>query len=213
MINWKVLYRRLLRRLPRQRHLEDTLLHRVVGQRLFDPALWKPSRTGLAGGFALGTFIALTPTIGIQMALATICAYFLRVNIPSAVAACWITNPLTAPVVYLMHYELGLWLGATPSAAELAGHTGVLQNFVRYARPLWVGSLISGIFSAAVMYGTLFWGWGWVANLRLKRLEWLLSKRLDRLRPLDGGRRAPHTRPAEGGRSAHSSNKETRDPN
>jgi len=209
MINWKVLYRRLLRCLPRQRHLEDTLLHRVVGQRLFDPALWKPSRTGLAGGFALGTFIALTPTVGIQMTLATICAYFLRVNIPAALAACWITNPVTAPVVYLMHYELGLWLGVTTSAGELAGYTGILENFVRYAKPLWVGSLISGIFPAAVMYGTVFWGWDWVVNLRLKRLKWLRSKRFDRLRPLDGKRRASHTQPAEGGRSAHSGNKET----
>lgn len=212
MMNWKVLYRRLLRHLPRQRHLEDTLLHRVVGQRLFDPALWQLSRTGLAGGLALGTFIALTPTLGIQMALAAICAYFLRVNIPSALAACWITNPVTAPAVYLMHYELGLWLGVTPSAGELAGYTGILENFIRHARPLWIGSFISGIFSATVVYGAIFWGWGWVVNLRSKRLEWLLSKRLDRRRPLDGGRRASDTQPAEGARSAHASNKETRDP-
>ena len=88
--------RRLLSLLPRKKHLRDTWLHRRHGDALFAPALWKPERKALAGGLAVGVFIALTPTPGVQMILAAMAAIALRVNLPVAVAACWVTNPATA---------------------------------------------------------------------------------------------------------------------
>ncbi|MCR4321870.1 MAG: DUF2062 domain-containing protein [Candidatus Brocadiaceae bacterium] len=35
-------------------------------------------------------------------------ALVMRVNIPVAIAASWITNPLTAPVIYPLQYRLGI---------------------------------------------------------------------------------------------------------
>ncbi len=191
LLSWQ-----LLRRFPRRRHLKGTILHRATGERLFDPQLWRPNRNGIAGGLAVGTFIALTPTIGVQMVLATMAAYLLRVNIPTALVACWITNPLTAPVIYLLQYQLGQWLAVTPTVEELAEYQGFLKNFVRHARPLWVGSLVSATFSAGLAYSIVYFGWAWIAKLGA-RLFPRLQRRLQRLK----SRRALAAR-AGSGRSA-----------
>lgn len=153
----------------------------MIGERLFDPHLWRPSRRGVAGGLAIGLFIALTPTLGVQMVLAALAAYFLRVNIPIAVLACWITNPLTAPVIYPLQYRLGLWLGGPVQAEEL--YNGALQNFISYIRPLWVGSLASGIFFSAIGYMVAFLGWTWIAKIRSGMPSRLPAKEGSELHP------------------------------
>lgn len=163
-MKWKDSTQRLLRWIPRKRHLRGGILHRTFGEGLFDPGLWKPSRKNVAGGLAVGTFIALTPTIGVQMILATMAAYFLRVNIPTALAACWLTNPLTAPVIFLMQYDLGTWLGALPGSDALTPYQGPFRNIIRHARPLWMGSLLSGTLFAAIAYGLVLVGWQWIAR-------------------------------------------------
>ena len=52
-------WRRRLLRAAKPTRLRDTWVHRVLGERLFDPHLWVPSRETLAAGLAVGTFIAL----------------------------------------------------------------------------------------------------------------------------------------------------------
>ncbi|MBI5308495.1 MAG: DUF2062 domain-containing protein [Planctomycetes bacterium] len=95
ILNLKKLGLRLSHLIPRQHHLHGTILHRVIGERLFDPHLWKPTNKSVSAGFAIGLFIALTPTIGVQIPLIILAALCMRVNIPVAIAASWITNPLT----------------------------------------------------------------------------------------------------------------------
>ncbi len=175
MLNWDKIYLYFARFVPQQHHLTDTLLHRVFGERLFAPHIWKPTRVTISGGLAVGIFIALTPTIGVQMILSIMVAYFLRVNIPSAIAACWITNPLTAPVIYPLQYKLGIWLSGVPESSELSGYTGMLRHFVRYARPLWVGSLLSAVLCAAIVYAGTFFIWGFIC-LKLKKMNLLAQK-------------------------------------
>jgi len=150
---------RWLRHVPRRKHLKGSRLHRLLGDKLFAPELWKPSRETLAGGLALGLFIGCTPTMGAQIILAGMAAYFLKVNIPLALAGSLITNPFTAAIVYPLEYRLGVWLVGVPEAGELEGYNGMLRNFARYAKPLWIGSLVMGSVAAAVAYAlvTLLW--------------------------------------------------------
>ncbi len=157
------LWLRLSRLIPRQHHLNGTIFHRLIGDRLFDQRLWKPTNKSVSTGFAIGIFIALTPTIGVQIPLIILAALFLRVNIPVAVAASWVTNPLTAPVIYSLQYKLGLWLSGAPDANELGGFTGMLRIFFRYAIPLWVGSLISATGSSIAAYAGISSVW-WLAS-------------------------------------------------
>jgi uncharacterized protein (DUF2062 family) len=132
---------------------------------VFDRQLWTFSRSSAAGGLATGLFIALTPTLGIQVILAVLAAYFLRVNIPIAVLACFVTNPVTAPIIYPLQYQLGVWVSGPPGPDELEGYSNVLRNFARYARPLWVGSLLSGLLFAVIGYAGVFFGWMWAERL------------------------------------------------
>ncbi len=54
----------------------------------------------IALGFALGIFIGMSPIIGLHMAMAIFFAALLKWNKISAAAGVWISNPVTAPVLY-----------------------------------------------------------------------------------------------------------------
>jgi len=67
----------------------------------------------IAGGLALGIFVAFLPIMGIQMGVAIVCAEAIRLTTGlklsriAAAAGVWLTNPLTAAPVYGVCYLLG----------------------------------------------------------------------------------------------------------
>jgi uncharacterized protein (DUF2062 family) len=61
----------------------------------------------IALGFALGLFVGMTPTIGFQIPIAVFVAALFKWNKISAAVAVWITNPLTAPLIYSFSYFVG----------------------------------------------------------------------------------------------------------
>lgn len=119
----------------------------------------------IAGGLALGLFIGFTPTLGAQIVLAGFAAFFLKVNVPMALLGCFVTNPLTAPFIYPLEYKLGVWLVGVPEPGELEGYTGMLRNFARYAKPLWVGGVFLGGVAAMISYALV--SLVWTAQKRL----------------------------------------------
>jgi hypothetical protein len=155
-----------LRHIPRKKHLKGSWLHRRLGERLFAQELWRPTKREVAGGLALGLFIGFTPTMGVQIVLSGLAAYLLRVNIPAALAGALVTNPFTAPVIYPLEYKFGLWLVGAPGPHELEGYSAALRNFVRYAKPLWIGSIVTGGVSAAIAYGLVMLLWREATHLR-----------------------------------------------
>lgn len=148
-----------LRHIPRRKHLRGGWLHRLLGDRLFAPELWRFTRPGVARGLALGLFIGFTPTMGAQIVLGGVAAYLARVNIPVALAATLVTNPFTAAVVYTLEFQLGVWLVGMPEAGEMNGYSGLWMNFARYAKPIWAGALVTGGLAAVLGYAlvNLLW--------------------------------------------------------
>ncbi len=144
--------RRLFRAVPRRRHLRGGRLHRVLGEGLFRHELWALTEPELTKGLALGLFIGCTPTMGVQVALCGMAAFFLRVNVPIALLATLISNPLTAPILYPLEYKLGVWLVGIPQGPTVDGLTGAFGSFMRHARPLWVGSLVAATVCSALGY-------------------------------------------------------------
>jgi uncharacterized protein (DUF2062 family) len=61
----------------------------------------------IALGLALGLFIGMTPSMGIQTAIAVFLAVLFKWNKFSAAIGAWITNPLTAPFIYSFNYLIG----------------------------------------------------------------------------------------------------------
>ena len=61
----------------------------------------------IALGFALGLAVGMTPFMGLHMAIAVPLAALFKWNKFSAALAVWVSNPLTAPVVYGIAYYVG----------------------------------------------------------------------------------------------------------
>jgi len=149
--------------------LRNSRLHRILGERLFHIHVWKIDTRSIAGGLSLGLFVAFTPTIPFQMFLCAVGAIALRLNLPVAWLACWVTNPLTALPIYLAARRLGIYLlGGSGIAAwvlELFHFTGAMARVIEQSLYLWSGCLIFSIVSALL------------ANL-VVRLLWRLPGRV-----------------------------------
>ncbi len=108
----------------------------------------------IAKGVALGIFVGMTPTFGFQMAIALFFAYLLKENRLAAILGVWITNPVTAPVIYSIEYEMGRILLSMPRASLPAEFTwGAYADLgwdIMY--PLWVGGTLAGVILGALAY-------------------------------------------------------------
>lgn len=135
-----------------KRDLRRRHLFRLWGHKLFADVLWKIDKNAIAGGLSLGLFVAFMPAIGFQMILATIGALYFKVNLPIALAACWVTNPLTAFPIYTAAWRLGKYIleDFTPvrEIFDLYNLDGRGVRFVLQGIYVWTGSLVFSLVSA-----------------------------------------------------------------
>ena len=104
-------YLRLVRRAfrtLRHPHLRHRGWWRRFSRPLFHRSLWHPCRDTVASGLAVGMFFSMMP-MPMQSLAAAVVAMALRGNVPLAIAACWISNPLTQLPVWLFQCRLGEW--------------------------------------------------------------------------------------------------------
>ncbi len=149
---WRKLKRYYLRQYPSRRKLHGGFLHRVLGNRLLDPSLWRPSRDNVAKAVAIGLFIGMLPLMGLQIAISIALCFFWRVNIPPAVVATFITNPITGPAIILLQYRLGLWIAGPIDPDEINRYTGALRFLIGHGKPLMIGSVVSALAFALIGY-------------------------------------------------------------
>ncbi len=151
--------------------LKAVVVHRVLGVQD------TPHR--IAWGMAIGTVIAFTPTIGLQIMLYLAFATLLRANKISGVPILFISNPVTALPLYWFCWRVGAFLlgrsgGASDqaalqseleSASAAAQDTNLLQDIwtaefwaqawevmKQMGGELWLGSLALGIAFAVPLY-------------------------------------------------------------
>lgn len=147
------------------------------------------SPRAIAGGFALGTFIACTPTIGVQFAIVLLLATMLNLNRAAALVTIWITNVATMAPIYTFNYWVGSLFWHGPSTAEvyrvfanLAGQLfamdgwAVIEQFktvLGLSReiiiPLIIGSIIVGLIAALVVYAASFAVLGFLIKKRQQK--------------------------------------------
>lgn len=97
-------------------------------------------------GMALGLFIGFTPTFGFQMILAIAFAFLLRQNKIATFIGVFITNPVTAPFIYGLEYEVGRMLLGYPALQHHHLHYEELLSMgAQFAVPLLLGCLVLGI--------------------------------------------------------------------
>lgn len=152
----------LKKHLIKPERLKGERIHQLIGDRLFERGIWHISRRSISGGLALGLFIAFTPTIPAQMLLSAVCAIWLRVNLPIAIAACWVTNPFTAVWIYFMEYRLGrAVLGNLPGVFAISDleNIGAIRRLFSHATYVWTGGLIVGAVAALIGYIVMQLAW------------------------------------------------------
>ena len=151
--------------------LRGTRIYGIFGDKIFNHVLWRNDKRSIAGGLSLGLFIAFTPTIPFQMLLATSGALFFRVNLPVALAACWITNPLTVLPIYMSAWKFGKYVVdhfiLIEEVLKLYPLRTRSARLIQQTIYLWIGSLI---FATASALG---------ANIVVRLLWRLISKIID----------------------------------
>ncbi|MEX1045193.1 MAG: DUF2062 domain-containing protein [Chthoniobacterales bacterium] len=151
-----------LKKVPRQRHMRGTWLHRLLGDRLFSPDLWRPSRGTVSLGAAAGLFWAMMP-IPFQMLPSGITAYLLRINVPAAITVVWITNPFTWPLILYWQYRLGLLLLGEGVSDEMTQES-LVSMAAGVPGPLLLGCAVTGLILGAAAYVVVNALWGAVAQ-------------------------------------------------
>ena len=109
-------YMWLVRNAHRQmRHprLRDRKWWQAMTKPISNRALWIPCRDTVAAGLFFGLFFAMMTPMPFQMVPSTLLAIRFKANVPFAMAACWVTNPLTTPAVIWLQFKLGDWLRHT----------------------------------------------------------------------------------------------------
>ncbi|MFV0437885.1 MAG: DUF2062 domain-containing protein [Desulfopila sp.] len=135
--------------------------------------LLRKSPRAISGGFALGTFIAFTPTLGLQIGIAIFFATLFNLNRPAALLMVWITNAATMAPIYAFNYLIGTFFWPGPPVGEVY-HTfeqlalnlltlkmwdlldqfnSVLSLGGEIILPLCIGSVVVGVVAAAIVYG------------------------------------------------------------
>jgi uncharacterized protein (DUF2062 family) len=136
----------ILRRLPNRRSMRSHFLHGVFGRVILSDDLWHISRRSLAGGLALGLFVAFTPTMPFHMVLACLGAIYFRVHLPIALAACWVNNPVTVVPIYMKAWQTGRhvlnWMPWVADTLDPHVHNVSMNGLLVNSMYLWTGSLI-----------------------------------------------------------------------
>lgn len=116
----------------------------------------KSEPAAIAFGLAIGVFVGVTPTIPFHSAIIVIIGFLFRQNITAAYIGSWIiSNPVTAPLLYLSQYELGrILLGIAPYEYALTEYTltGIAALGWQTMLPLLTGGVIMASLFAVPAY-------------------------------------------------------------
>lgn len=124
----------------------------------------------VAKGLALGIFIGMTPTFGFQMVIALFFAWLLKENKLAALLGVWVTNPITAPIIYATQYETGriiLGMDRLSFPTELTLET-FMNVGLEIIIPLCLGSLIHAIILGFLTYALTL---RFIPSLRMIRVK------------------------------------------
>ncbi len=112
----------------------------------------------IALGFALGIFVAMSPTMGFQMAIAIPIAALLGWNKIAAAMAVWVSNPFTAPIIYIPTYKIGaklMGLSLASNAADAASGSTMLafaEKAPKAFGAMTLGGVVIGLPLAIISY-------------------------------------------------------------
>ncbi len=112
----------------------------------------------IALGLAVGLFVAMTPSMGFHTVIAVFFAALFKWNKISAAVGVWITNPLTAPVIYGVNYFIGaklIGLQKVYLLSEAHGFARIYKIMLKAPEIFWaltIGGIVLGLPLAVAGY-------------------------------------------------------------
>lgn len=103
----------------------------------------------IALGAAIGAFWGVFPTFGLSTILSLLLYKVLRFNLPAALSAAFISNPLTSPFLLMISYKVGTIFIQTDIKFE---YETWRQNITKIGYILFIGSTIVSTISALLIY-------------------------------------------------------------
>ena len=130
------------------------------------------SSHSIALGTAIGLFVAMTPTVGLQMIIILIISLVIPANRLAGFIMVYVSNPLTMIPIYWLDYWVGLkclaqqgltrsnfeqrWLEAQGKASEVGWYEGTLELLRSIGNdvlgPLFLGGAVVGLLCALPAY-------------------------------------------------------------
>lgn len=148
------------RYMPSRETLAGYRVFRPFAALLTDPGLWALSRRSTAKAFGIGVFAAWLP-IPLQTLVVLGLVIWFRVNLPVAILASFVSNPVTMGPMMFSAYWLGaLILQRPPRADEVdVGITLLFSELERIGTPLFLGAIILGLLTgiAAALVINIAW--------------------------------------------------------
>jgi uncharacterized protein (DUF2062 family) len=127
---------------------------------LAHPAYFSANRRSISSALWLGIFLGLLPIPG-QTPLAILGAMALRVNVPLAALAVWISNPITFVPIFYLSYRLGatiLNIPPEPFPEQISWDWLTSEMSLRW-KPLFYGSFIVASSVASTVYVLVNFVW------------------------------------------------------
>lgn len=117
------------------------------------PNLWHLNRRSVAQAFFIGIFCAFIP-MPFQMVLAALLAFYFNSNLPISIGLVWLSNPITMPPLFYATYSLGAYLMDIPAREFNSDMSleSLLSELNEIWVPLYLGSLLAGLFFAGTGY-------------------------------------------------------------
>lgn len=114
-------------------------------------------------GFAVGTFISLLPTPGLNFALSLLLASWFRLHKATVLLSLAIWNVFVTAPFFALSYRLGNWLFPTPATASVTAQWQA--QVISFVQGFLVGNLIVAGVVTAVSY-TIVLGILWLLRAR-----------------------------------------------
>lgn len=111
-----------------------------------------------ARSFALGTFLGVTPLVGLQVITGLLLAFFLRLNKTAVVTGVLNTNWTKGLLLYPINYKIGCFLMGSPATANITAffRGNVLHHLLQGGPRLFLALLLGGIITGSVL-ATLYY--------------------------------------------------------
>jgi len=125
----------------------------------------------VAMGFAVGVFIGVLPTPGLNIILGLIAAAFLKVNKVAIFGGIALNNPLTTPIIYTISYKIGTFFVGGPPIANILSweYLTNLSNLALISKPIIVGILIFTVVATILAYILMYAAYYFIVYRRIKK--------------------------------------------